>query len=109
MTGERVIYRHTVMGRITRRRDVYMIVLDKQANIWGNSIVNKPVVVRMLLNGTELAVRGRVTIEKAYRPPRLRIFIARSLAPTMEKYLGMTIPVIIEYEEGEENRISTSG
>ena len=95
---------------IIKHADAYFGVFDRSLNEFRDELLGRYVIVRLRLgNGNELAVRGRITLTNEYIPPRLKVIFPRRLSPTLEKLHGMRINTIIEYEEGEENRISTSG
>lgn len=101
MTAETII-KVPARVKIVKRGPVYEALLSKELNDFKDLLLHRSVIVRLLLNGYELAVRGRVTLDNDYTPRRLRVLFPRRLTPTLEKLHGMELPAVIEFRENNE-------
>ena len=108
-TQERTVVKIPELIKIIKRGPNYFGVLGKPTTPLVSELRGKNVVVRLFVNGTEFAVRARVTVETSYSPPRPRIIFPRAVEPFIRKLHGMEVYAVIEYEEGGNNTKTQSG
>ena len=82
----------------------YLLILDEYSSkALYYALVNKPVVVRVILDGDgdEVVIRAVVGINTAFRPPRLVVRARARDYPVLGSYEHRTVPLIITTLDGQ--------